>query len=524
MADTLPRRPSGRRERAVQGHPDPDVFVSYAHADNGVPVGSSLPHGWVTAFAANLNQGPNALNKRLFIDHQLRPGDDFGDGLLATVRRSAMLVVLLSQNYVDSKWCGAEVEQFLQTHGADPARAGGVFVVELFPYERLNDVPPAIAELRKQLIHAKFWFQRAGAAEPMLAGYPSPQESGSDGSAHYWRVLNDLRTALDDRLRRIHADRPRLAGGVDAGPSAPAPAPAVCQRALGTVLLADVTDDLEAQRNALKLMLQAEGVQVLPEGDYVGCSAAEFDAAIAADIGRASLFAQLLSPTPGRRGRGFDAPLPQLQFQRAHAAGLPLMQWCERLPAAAELADPAHARLFETAHLRVTNLPDFAAGMLERLRADVARRRRAEAQPPADPPEDTGSPATRPHRRQIFLDDLAGEPALNEHLRAQLRRQDCSVRSLPPGAPLGNNGIDVKELLRPCSAGLTVYTDLSKFSAAYNRLVYFLNQVAEGDLPVARWGVLLRQGTVSSVFGIDSDDVVPIDEGGLSDFLRGLQP
>ena len=58
--------------------PTLDVFVSYAHADDGIPLGSSMPHGWVTAFAANLNQGPNALKKRLFIDHQLRPGDDFG--------------------------------------------------------------------------------------------------------------------------------------------------------------------------------------------------------------------------------------------------------------------------------------------------------------------------------------------------------------------------------------------------------------------------------------------------------------
>lgn len=503
-----------------------DVFVSYAHADNGVPLGASMPHGWVTAFAANLNQGPNALKKRLFIDHQLRPGDDFGSDLLAKVQRSATLVVLLSQNYIDSQWCGAEVEHFVRTHDADPAHPSGVFVIELFPYERLNNVPPVIAALRKRLIHAKFWFQRADAAEPTLAGYPSPQESGPDGGAHYWRVLNDLRTALDERLRRIHSE-PSRPGGMQAGASAlaaAAPAPKPPQELLGTVLLADTTDDLEAQRNALRLMLQAEGVQVLPEGDYVGLTPAEFEAAVAADIGQAGLFVQLLSPTPGRKGRGFDAPLPQLQFQRAQTAGLSLMQWCERLPAAGEIADAAHARLFETEYLRVTNLPDFSTGILQRLRADHARRRQAEAQARTEGAGAAGVAAARPHRRQIFLDDLAGEPGLNEQLRTLIRQQDCGVRSLPPGAPLGSDGIDVQELLRPCSAGITIYTDRSKFAAAYNRLVYFLNQVAEGDLPLARWGVYLRQGTVSSVFGIDSDEVVPVDESGLSDFLRGLSP
>ena len=96
------------------------------------------------------------------------------------------------------------------------------------------------------------------------------------------------------------------------------------------------------------------------------------------------------------------------------------------------------------------------------------------------------------------------------------------MRSLPAGAPLGNNGIDIKELLRPCRAGITIYADRTKYATAYNRLVFFLNQVADGSLPLARWGVYLQQGTVASEFGIESDEVVPIDEHGLADFLRGL--
>ncbi|WP_299070898.1 hypothetical protein, partial [Accumulibacter sp.] len=96
------------------------------------------------------------------------------------------------------------------------------------------------------------------------------------------------------------------------------------------------------------------------------------------------------------------------------------------------------------------------------------------------------------------------------------------VRGLPPSAPLGNDGIDVKELLRPCRAGITIYADRSKYATAYNRLVYFLNQVAENSLEVERWGVYLEQGTVASEFGIESDDVVAVDEHGLGEFLRGL--
>jgi hypothetical protein len=118
-----------------------DVFVSYAHADNGVPLGASVQHGWVTALASNLNEGPNVFKKRFFIDHQLRPGDDFSSELLNKVERSSLLVLLLSQNYIDSQWCGRELEHFIRAHSANPEKPSDVYVVELFPYESLINVP-----------------------------------------------------------------------------------------------------------------------------------------------------------------------------------------------------------------------------------------------------------------------------------------------------------------------------------------------------------------------------------------------
>ncbi len=259
---------------------------------------------------------------------------------------------------------------------------------------------------------------------------------------------------------------------------------------------------------------------VLPEGDYVGLTPQEFEAAIAGDLARADLFVQLLSPTPGRKPRGFDAPLPQLQYQRASHAKLPLLQWCERQPATGEIADAAHAELFKTEFLRATHRTDFETTVIGHLRAQKDLRDRAAAAAVAAPaPEVAGA---RSPKRLIFVDDAAGESVLSDRPRGIIRAQNCSVRSLPAGAPLGNNGIDVKALLRPCRAGITIYADRSKYATAYNRLVYFLNQVADGNLPMARWGVVLQQGTVASEFGIKSDEVVPLDEDGLASFLTGL--
>ena len=469
----------------------------------------------MTALAANLNEGPNVFKKRIFIDHQLKPGDVFNEDLLDKVADSRLLVLLLSQNYIESKWCGDELEHFIRTHANDPAKPVDVVVVELFPYETFTDVPAHIENLRKRLIHAKFWHQPRDAASPMLAGYPSPHESGPEREVHYWSVLNELRAAIDTRLRalRVAQASPTVTLAI-VTPAAPAPSAERSAPPLGTVLLADATEDLEAQHNAVRVELESEGIVVLPDGDCVGLTPAEFDAAIGADLERSDLFVQLLCPTTGRKSNGHSAPLPQLQYQRATAARVAIMQWCERVPGAEQIADPAHARLFDTEFLRAVNLAGFKTEVVARVRAERQKKAAALAA--------VAKIAPKALRKLIFIDDLANLPELSHRLRAIVKAQNCDMRSLPPSAPLGSNGIDVKELLRPCRAGLTIYVDRGKYASAYNRLVFVLNQVAEGSLPLARWGVYLEQGTVASEFGIESDDVVPVDEQGLAAFLRGL--
>ena len=80
-----------------------DMFVSYAHDDNTVPDGAAAKFGWVTALARNLNVGPNALRKRIFIDHQLHIGDNFDAKLTRKVQSNAALLLVLSHRYLESQ-------------------------------------------------------------------------------------------------------------------------------------------------------------------------------------------------------------------------------------------------------------------------------------------------------------------------------------------------------------------------------------------------------------------------------------
>jgi hypothetical protein len=486
-----------------------DVFISYAHADNEVPEGAATELGWVTMLARNLNVGPNVYKKNLFIDHQLRPGDVFSEELVAKVEGSTLLVVLLSQNYIKSRWCGQELACFVNRRGrAEGTTPQDVFVAELTPYDDLIDPPPTIQSLRKHLTHSKFWHRPPNASAVIVAGYPSPKESRKDGADHYWAVLAELRAAIDHRLRQIEARGATLSGPGEDQSVRPQDSSRESS-VVGHVLLADVTDDLEAQRNSVRAALEAEHVVVLPRGDYVGLDVNEFDAAIQADLLHADLFVQLLSPTVGRKQRGFAAPMPQLQFQRAMEARIPLMQWSTELPHDVEAQ---HAKLFATEFLQITHLASFKANVLKALKSRKEQQARQRAPRAAS--------SARSKRKVVFVDDIAGEQALSERLRAIIKNHKCDIRRAPVG---DHPSFNIKEMLKPCRGGLTIFTDRSKHITVYNRLVYFLNQIAEADLEVTRWGVYLDHGgSVYGEFGIESDDVVPVSEQGLPEFLHGL--
>lgn len=191
-----------------------DVFVSYAHADNEKPLGSAAQYGWVTTLAHNRNTGPGHYRKNLFIDHRLKPGDVFSDDLVTTVGNSTLLLLVLSQNYIDSKWCGKELDHFIRTHANDPEKPTDVFVGELFPFETFTNVPANIQNLCKRLIRAQSWHQPADASVPLLAGEPTPQEGGPESERRYWRALHELRNAIDLRLPAFRRDQPSPVAGL----------------------------------------------------------------------------------------------------------------------------------------------------------------------------------------------------------------------------------------------------------------------------------------------------------------------
>jgi hypothetical protein len=497
---------------------DYDVFVSYAHADNELPIGTEARYGWVTALTHNLSSGANRLKKNLFIDHQLKPGDPFSEDLRNKVARSALLLIFLSQHYAESAWCGLELDHFIWTHSDNPAKPRQVVVVELCPYERLTAVPNNIANLRKELIQAQFWYVTPDAIFSRLAGYPSPKEN--DYGGYYWRQLDCLCHALDTRLGELKAQvtQPEKFSGGNTDKSSQSSA-----KASPAVLLADVTDDLVPQRNEVKLALEKEGIHVLPEGDYVGRSVAEIQLAFTQDARNSLLFVQLLSATIGRIPDGGEYPLPQLQFAASQVAALPILQWCQTVPEVNTIADPRHDALFRTAFLSTVNLERFKDEVISKYR---------DLQAPRKTRTPDAAAVQTPKGKCVFVDDRLGDQELHAQIRSVIERANCEIRYPPPDASLEQDDAFMEDLLRPCRGGITVYTDRRDHKATYFRLVRFLNRIAAGRIALSRWGVYLgpppdKQDLLSE-FRLSSQALIPIagmhglNEAALVEFLQNL--
>src|SRR6185436_9294209 len=109
-----------------------DIFISYAHADDEVPLGAVS--GWVTTLVDELKK---VLRRKLggagadiWMDHQLAGNQRVSEALLARLRGSRTLLLVMSPGYQASPWCQRELVNFLTA--ADSRKSSdAVFVIEV---------------------------------------------------------------------------------------------------------------------------------------------------------------------------------------------------------------------------------------------------------------------------------------------------------------------------------------------------------------------------------------------------------
>lgn len=116
---------------------DHNIFISYAWVDNEIFPGADL--GWVSTFVDGLRKHlarelgrPEEAN-RLWVDYeQMRGNQSVTPTILAHLKTSRTLVLILSKGYVASTWCRQELTTFIEKVGAG---SGRIFVVQMSPVE-----------------------------------------------------------------------------------------------------------------------------------------------------------------------------------------------------------------------------------------------------------------------------------------------------------------------------------------------------------------------------------------------------
>lgn len=398
------------------------VFISYSHADDAVTSGK---FGWVENLFNDLNI---TLNRRLvrserqpeekliFFDSAKTRANSKLSDLTRIASEARTFLAIVSPSIIGADWPARELEAFLAS-GEDAASR--VFAIETEDMHRLLlRADPPLNPVLSSAIRRRF-FRLKDERTYRLA----PRSSA-------WNArIEDLTGDLLKMLSPLHGESARALPTPKPAPKPP------------FVLLGQVTDDLDEERESLRRYLEQYGVPVLPTIGWPQ-GGEDFQRAFAADISKAAIHVQLLSPLPGRRPP--DLPKGYIRYQfdlarsEAEKRGLRLLCWRQpdARPAPEDIAAMLHA-------------PEVRATGFEAFKADVLDAWRNAVKPPKTAPVSND--------RLLFVNAVVGDMHLADLIVSECKRRRI-VCHLPlwQGAP-DEVDADLTEVLTDCGAVVLVW-------------------------------------------------------------------
>jgi hypothetical protein len=336
-----------------------DVFVGYARADDIVDASG---RGWVSQFVDSLTC---ALKQRLGGSNDIQVFFDTRDlssnqqltELLEAARHTALFLAIPSRSYAERDWTKQELEAFI----AGARDTHRLFAAECLPLDG-SRYPPPLDQ------HNRMSFYRNDPAHGATAITLSP----SDPIFHH--RIHNLAEQMQRQLRKLRADAAKPAKPVKDAVQMPARRESDPTSAFRRVLLAQVTEDLDGERELVRSYLEQSGVPIAPLRIYPQ-GGTEFRASFQADLEQADLFVQLLSASAGRTPP--DLPEGYTRFQHAAVSqkGIGILQW--RRP------DLDPERVADVQHRELLKGETVMAVGLEAFKAEVVRLAKKPLAPPA---------------------------------------------------------------------------------------------------------------------------------------------
>ena len=280
----------------------------------------------------------------------------------AKVRDSAILLLILSDGYLASEWCGREMSLFLDEEIKRRKDTGSrIFVVEYSDVQR----PPAL----KDVVGSRFWEMDARKKRPHTLGFLKRDREDERYSERVLDLCHDIVAEL--KCQKAQMSVPEPTTSTDNKPARNRSATHPGGKVIGpTVYLAEVSDDLEDMRDEVKRYLVQAGYGVLPQSLYPS-EPAGFEAAARADLERSDLFVQLLSGVAGRKLDGSERRRVAAQHEMV-VERMPVLQWRSRDLDVGKATNPAHRALLDGPDVMAVDIAEFKGAIARRVAAILA--------------------------------------------------------------------------------------------------------------------------------------------------------
>ncbi|MEO0697969.1 MAG: toll/interleukin-1 receptor domain-containing protein [Pseudomonadota bacterium] len=326
-----------------------DVFVSFASNDD-LP-NNLARNGWVTEFVhaleAAVRQRLGSANQpRVFFAKRDLKSNQGAKEALAAMDCSACVVALCSPSYLQDAQAKKECLR-LARESESPRR---LFVVDVLPVSDEETLPDMLASKRRMPFYA-----RPNATSSVAMSF-TPEMS------EFHNLIHDLAEQIRSQIKAMQtvhefSDAARY----------------VRDAAIGKkhVLLAQVTEDIEDQREDVRRYLEQFGHRVLPYESYRQ-DGATFQKQIAADLAKSDLFVQLLGPNQGRCPPDLPVGYVRAQAAMAFDAQVETCQWRVTSLDPDNVQNPDYRDLLTSATVMASGLEAFKASLRDKLDAPVS--------------------------------------------------------------------------------------------------------------------------------------------------------
>jgi hypothetical protein len=252
-----------------------DVFISFTHIDDlAVNDGEK---GWITRFHQALKSMLMmrlGADVKIWRDVKLAGNDILNDEVIGQLKKSAILVSVLSARYLKSEWCTREALEFcqnaMQSGGIGSGSRSRIFKVLTAPLDKdLKPLPSAMTEARGY----DFFFLKDETPYELDGAYGPKYEQ--DYRLLLGKLAFDLKSTLE-----------KMAGAEQQAPAGP------------TIYLAECSADRKNERELVSCELMRQGFTILPDRQLPD-DEAEYVAAVTDMLSRSALSIHMIGSRYG---------------------------------------------------------------------------------------------------------------------------------------------------------------------------------------------------------------------------------